>query len=362
MTPRLTPDGDAENLRSVVRGFLERHTEPDPDPDAGWDDTTWRRFATELGAVALDVPDELGGAGATFREVGVVAGELGRRPARLPWFSTAVLGVGVLLHTTGTDDVRHDLLQRLVDGRTTATLAHTDRAGRGSTYATGDDATGWRLGGAKTLVVEGATAGVLFVTAGTATGPRLFAVDGDAAGLVRTPLRAMDPTRQLADVVLDGTPGTPLGAPGDAPGVVGRVLARARAALACEQTGGAGAAMDQAVDHAARRLQFGRPIATFQAVKHRCADMAVRVEAARSASLWAAAAVAEDTDVDTATTLAALVCADAHRWVAAENVQVHGGIGFTWEHTAHLQVRRAATSAVLLGEPDHDTLLATIGV
>ncbi|MGI5128019.1 acyl-CoA dehydrogenase family protein [Pseudonocardia sp. CA-107938] len=352
---RITPDADAEELRTVVRDFLAHHTAPSPEPDQAWDPAVWARFAGELGVVGLDVPEERGGAGASFREVGVVAEELGRSLARLPWFSTAVLGVGVLLHVDGEDG----LLAELVSGRTTATLAHQDQAVTRAEPA----ASGWRLTGAKSLVVEGATADVLFVVAAVDGEPALFVVDGDADGLVRTPVRALDPGRQLADVVLDRCPARLLA--GDARAVLDRVLNRARAALACEQTGGAAAALELSVAYAGQRVQFGRPIGTFQAVKHRCADMAVRVEAARSASLWAAATAAHDpAGLPTAVACAALVCEEAYRWVAAETVQVHGGIGFTWEHVAHLHVRRAATSAVLLGDraAHRDALLAGLGV
>ena len=368
MSLRITPDADAEDLRAVVRDFLERRTEPSREPDATWDRALWRRFAAELGAAALDVPEDVGGAGASFREVAVVAEELGRRPVRLPWFSTAVLAVGALLELSGTDDVRRELLADLASGERTAAFAFREDHGewdpdRVTTRAEGNDDGGWRLSGSKLQVVEGATADVLLVVAAVEGEPAVFAVDGAAEGLVHSPLRALDPNRQLADVLLDRVPARRVGHPGDVREAVARVLERGRAALACEQTGGAAAAMELAVAYAAQRVQFGRPIATFQAVKHRCADMAVHVEAARSASWWAAAALAEASpDAPAAVATAALVCSEAYSWVAAETVQVHGGIGFTWEHVAHLHVRRAAADAVLLGAAHSEALLAAIGV
>jgi alkylation response protein AidB-like acyl-CoA dehydrogenase len=375
MTPRLDPGADAEDLREVVRDFVERHADTESvfreiAGERGWDPQVWRRLAAELGVVALDVPEDRGGAGGSFREVAVVAEELGRSLVRLPWFSTAVLAVGVLLHSDGSRD---DLLQRLASGELTATLAHLDGfAGWDPdavrTVAEEDEEGGWRLRGTKTLVVEGTTAEVLFVVAavpGEHDEPAIFVVDGAADGLVRTALPGLDPTRPLAELVLDDTPATRLGPPGDARAIIELVLDRARAALACEQAGGAAAAMELAVGHAAQRVQFGRPIATFQAVKHRCADMAVQVEAARSAALWAAAAAADDPDhLATAAATAAIVCGDAYSWVAAETVQVHGGMGFTWEHPAHLHVRRAALDATLFGtRAEHrDALLAAVGI
>ncbi|WP_460440504.1 acyl-CoA dehydrogenase family protein [Amycolatopsis stemonae] len=358
MSPRITPDAEAEELRAVVREFLAKHAEPARDPDQGWDPAIWRRFAAELGVAGLDVPEEHGGAGAGFREVAVVAEELGRSLARLPWFTTAVLGVGVLLHTSGAR--RHDFLPALLDGTVTATLAYREHS---QTRAVPDARGEWFVSGEKVLVLEGATADLLFVTAETTEGPSLFAVEGARPEVSRRPVRAIDPNRQPASVAFDGAPAVLLGATGEAAPVLERVLLRASAALAAEQTGGAAAAMELAVDHAANRLQFGRPIATFQAIKHRCADMAVQVEAARSASLWAAAEIAGDTaEAARATATAALVCGDAYRWVADENVQVHGGIGFTWEHSAHLHVRRALSSAVLFEGSRRDALLDAIGV
>jgi alkylation response protein AidB-like acyl-CoA dehydrogenase len=372
VTLRLSPGPDAEDLREVVRDFLDRHGDSgsvlrDSMGERGWDPRVWQRLAGELGVAALDVPERRGGAGATFREVAVVAEELGRAQVRLPWFSTAVLGVGVLLHG---DSSRDDLLERLASGGLTATLAYREGFDEWDpdavrTVAEADGGGRWRLSGTKTLVVEGATADVLFVVAAVAGAPAVFVVDGHADGLERTPPAGLDPTRPLAQLVLDRTPATRLGPPGDARELIARVLDRARAALAAEQVGGAAAAMEMTVTYAAQRVQFGRPIATFQAVKHRCADMAVQVEAARSAALWAAAAAADEPDqLATAAATAAIVCGDAYSWVAAETVQVHGGIGFTWEHPAHLHVRRAAVDATLLGAraAHRDTLLAAAGI
>jgi len=322
---RITPDQDAEALREVVRDFL-----------GSGEGVTWQRFAVELGVAALDVPEDCGGAGASFREVGVVAEEIGRALSELPWLSSSILATGVLLHTKGSEALRAELLGELAAGRV-ATLAY-----QGSEVDARRDGDAWRLTGTRTLVVDGASAELLFVAAGAG----MFVVEGDAEGLTRTRTRAMDLTRELASVTLDGTPAVRLGE-----AALGPVLDRARAALACEQAGGAAAALEMTVDYVKQRVQFGRPIATFQAVKHRCADMLGAVEAARSASLWAAAVAADEpAELPTAAAAAAIACGDAYSWVASETVQLHGGIGFTWEHSAHLHVRRAATNAVLFGD------------
>ncbi|KAA9156328.1 acyl-CoA dehydrogenase [Amycolatopsis acidicola] len=331
---RFTPDADAEELRAVVRDFLE-HDAPG-----------WERFAGELGVGALDVPEEFGGAGASFREVAVVAEELGRSLAPLPWFATSVLATGALLAARG--PARDELLTRLAATATTATVVHDPGA-----IAAVENDDGWRLTGKASFVVDGASAEVVLVP----TPVGLFAVEG----ITGEPMRTMDPNRPLATLRFDGAPAMLI----DTTDVRESVRTRALAALACEQTGGAAVAMEMSVAYAGQRVQFGRPIATFQAVKHRCADMAVRVEAARSASLWAAAAIAEGApDAAEAAATAALVCGEAYAWVAAETVQVHGGIGFTWEHPAHLHVRRAATSRVLLGEPHthRERLLTALGI
>jgi alkylation response protein AidB-like acyl-CoA dehydrogenase len=357
---RITPDADTEELRSVVRTFLQRHCDTEAvfrelDGERGWDPAVWARFAGELGAVALDVPEELGGAGASFREVAVVAEELGRSLVRLPWFSTAILGIGALLHADGdgADAARAELLPALASGEMTATLAHAEEADGLGTRAEPDGA-GWRLTGTKTRVVEGATADLILVSARTGTGLGLFAVPGGADGVTRLPQRTLDPNRPLATVRLRDAPARAIGDPSTAGPVLERVRDRAVAALACEQTGGAAAALDMTVAYAKDRIQFGRPIGSFQAIKHRCADMAVAVEAARSASSWAVAVADEaPEDLPLAAPTAALACGEAYSFVAAETIQVHGGIGFTWEHPAHLHFRRAATSATLFGDPAH---------
>ncbi|MDI2030521.1 acyl-CoA dehydrogenase family protein [Saccharopolyspora sp. TS4A08] len=359
---RLTHDAEVEEFRCAVRGFLREHADTTAvfgamREERAWDTAVWSRLVGELGVVGLDVPETCGGAGAGFRPVAVVAEELGRSLVRLPWFASAVLGVGVLLHAEGaeTEDRRTQLLTALAGGERTATLAWAEAADRldaPSIEASAEhDGGTWRVTGRKILVVEGAMTDLLFVAARANDGLALFVVEGDAPGVGRTADRAMDPNRQLATVTFDGAPAHLVSDPGTGERVLARVRDRAVTALACEQTGGAAASLDLAVEHAKNRIQFGRPIGMLQAIKHRCADMAVELEAARSASLWATAAVAEGSpETGIAAATAALACSRAYEYVAAEAIQVHGGIGFTWEHPAHLHFRRAATSAVLFGD------------
>ncbi|MCX2729139.1 acyl-CoA/acyl-ACP dehydrogenase [Saccharopolyspora sp. NFXS83] len=373
---RLTHDADVEEFRGAVREFLREHADTpavfgEMREGCAWDPAVWSRFAAELGVVGLDVPETYGGADAGFRPVAVVAEELGRSLVRLPWFATAVLGVGVLLHAEGAEaeDCRTQLLPALAGGERTATLAWAEGPDRmdGPSIQSraGHDGETWRLTGRKILVVEGATTDLLFVVARAEDGLALFVVEGDAPGVGRTADRAMDPNRQLATVTFDAAPARLVSDPGTGDRVLARVRDRAVTALACEQTGGAAASLDMAVEHVKNRVQFGRPIGMLQAIKHRCADMAVELEAARSASLWATGLIAEDSpEVGIAAATAALTCSRSYEYVAAETIQVHGGIGFTWEHPAHLHFRRAATSAVLFGDrrTHQESLLAGLHV
>jgi alkylation response protein AidB-like acyl-CoA dehydrogenase len=227
-----------------------------------------------------------------------------------------------------------------------------------------EDAGTWRVTGRARFVVDGHSAGLLLVVAAVGSEIRLFAVDGDAGGLTRARATTLDHLRPLAELAFDGVEAEPFG-PTDAWPVVERMLDLATVALAAEQAAAAQIALDQTVAYAGVRVQFARTIGSFQAVKHRCAETAVSNDRARSAvehAVWAA-----DHDLDrlpAAAAMAALVCGPAFRHAAEENVQLHGGIGFTWEHPAHRYFRRATADASLLADRRwyEDRLLAGIGV
>jgi alkylation response protein AidB-like acyl-CoA dehydrogenase len=290
----LTPGEDQEQLRSAVRGFLERRCGEREvrrcmETDQGYDPGAWRLATEQLGLSGLDVPELLGGSGASFRELAVVGEELGRTLACLPWMSSAVLAVGALLHS----GEHGDLLREVAAGTTSAALAVAEAAGTWSeiaTTATRVDG-GWLLTGSKCFVLDGATADVLLVAAQAPGGLTLFAVPGTAA--VREPLDTLDRTRKQARVTLDRAKGELVGVQGAAAEVLARVQDRAVTALACENLGVATKTLEMAVAYAKDRVQFGRSIGSFQAVRHRLADMAGQVEAARSAVAWAAACAAE---------------------------------------------------------------------
>ncbi len=210
-------------------------------------------------------------------------------------------------------------------------------------------------------MLDGHTAGLLLVIGRTAGGLSLFAVPGDAEGLVRTPLPTLDQTRKLARLEFSGVSATLIGADGAGEALLSRVLDIAAIAQAAEQLGGAQRALTMAVEYAKVRHQFGRPIGSFQAIKHRCADLLLEVESLRSAVVYAAAAVAEDSpEIPVVAALVKAYASDVYFHVAAENIQIHGGIGFTWEHDAHLYFKRAKASELFLGDATlHRERLAT---
>ncbi|GAA5111049.1 acyl-CoA dehydrogenase family protein [Pseudonocardia adelaidensis] len=370
---QLVFDTEQEDLRRAVRRFLENEVPLSAvrtlmdTPDAH-DPAIWRRMAEELGLQGLLVPEEHGGSGAGFVELAVVSEEMGRAVLPGPFLSTAVLAVSAVLDA-GDDEAAKDLLPGIADGSTIATLAVTEAAGRWELEATEATAQasgqGWALHGVKDFVPDGVLAGLLLVVARTDAGLSLFAVDGTAAGVTRTARPTLDQTRPLARIELDGAPARLVGTDGAAGDTVARTLEKAAVALALEQVGGAQAALDMAVAYAKQRVQFGRVIGSFQAIKHKAADVMLKVESARAAAYYGAWAVAAASDeVPAVASLAKAYCSDAYFAAAAENIQIHGGIGFTWEHDAHLHLKRAEATRLWLGDPSwHRARLAdAIGV
>ncbi|WP_329233934.1 acyl-CoA dehydrogenase family protein [Streptomyces canus] len=368
----LTFSEEQDELRKVVRSFLAKHSDEATvrrlaaDPQ-GHDPVVWRRMAGELGLQGLAVPEEYGGSGFGYVDLGIVFEEAGRALLGGPYFATVALAAEALLRCAD-EQARHDFLPGIASGETVATLAltedsgHWDEQGIGLT-AVRDETGAWRLTGMKTYVPDGRLADLLLVAARTPSGISLLAVEtADASGLTRTPLPTLDQTRKQARIEFTDTPARLLGAEGAAWPALERTLATAAVLLAAEQVGGAAAALDAAVEYAKIREQYGRPIGSFQGIKHKCADMLMEIESARSAAyggLWALDA-GDETEIAIAAALAQAFCSEAFTKVAADNIQVHGGIGFTWEHPAHLYFKRAKSSEVLLGTPSyHRELLAT---
>jgi alkylation response protein AidB-like acyl-CoA dehydrogenase len=279
-----------------------------------------------------------------------------------PYFSTVGLAANALL-SSGDESAKKDLLPGIAEGTTRATFALTEDSGHWDVESVALSASGgpeWTLSGHKMYVIDGHTSDLIIVVARTGGGVSLFAVDGSAPGLVRTPLATMDQTRKQARLEFSSTPARLIGEEGGAAPAVRRTLDLAAVALAAEQVGGAQRCLDMAVDYAKTRIQFGRPIGSFQAIKHKCADMLLEVESAKSAAYYAGWAAAEDSDeLPVVASLAKSYCSEAYFHAASENIQIHGGIGFTWEHDAHLYFKRAKSSELLLGDPSyHRELLA----
>jgi alkylation response protein AidB-like acyl-CoA dehydrogenase len=350
---------EQEELRDSVRRFLAsrspmtRVRQVTESPE-GYDRTLWERMAGDLGLQGLAVPDRYGGAGFGQVEMSIVMEELGRALVPSPFLGSAVLAASALM-ALDDEDARRELLPGIASGDRIATLAAAEGpggwdGGRVGTLAAFDGG-GWRLDGVKTLVLAGCQADLMMVTARAGDELGFFTVEAGAPGLRRDELAGLDLTRRLARIELSGVPARRLVCE-DATAALSGVLDLASVALAAEQLGGLQRCLEMSVDYAKARAQFGRAIGSFQAVKHMCADMHVAMELGRSAVRYAAWAAAEQPDeLPAAAGLARAYCSEAFFRVAADTIQVHGGIGFTWEHDAHLYYRRAKSSELLFGRP-----------
>jgi alkylation response protein AidB-like acyl-CoA dehydrogenase len=343
-------------LRGVLRGFFAATSSPEHlykhmAAPRGFDEELWSRLAGEIGVQGLAIPEEYGGSGFSFTELAVALEEAGRALACGPLLSTAVLA-SFALQRSGDRTACQRYLPGIAAGTLTATVAGFD--GHAEIIATPRSG-GWAGTGHADFVLHGADVDLIVVVAQTGSGVRLFACETGAGGLTRRPRRVLDDTRPQALVTLSHTPLIPIGAPGAGAAVVDQVLDIGRAALAAEQVGGSAHALAATVSYVRQRRQFGRPIGSFQAVKHRLADLLVDLEAARSVAAYAAACVSgAPGELPVAARAAQIVCSETYRRAAAEYVQLHGGIGFTWEHPAHLYVRRARSAEVLFGTADEN--------
>ena len=296
----------------------------------------------------LPVPEERGGAGASWREVAVVAEELGRAVAPVPFLGTAV--ATALLLGTGEDD----LLAAVAAGERTAALAvgATRGAGRPVPVTVERQGAGDLLQGTVTAVVDAVTADVLLVPVSDPAGG-IAIVEADGDGVTRTTAESLDMTRRLTDVTFDGAPARIVTGPG-VDGAVDRALRIGAAILASEQLGLAERCLADTVAYLRERHQFGRQLASYQALKHRLADLWVAITQARATARYAARCAADDSpDLPIAAAVAAAHCSEVALLAAEEGLQLHGGIGFTWEHPAHLFLKRARADALLLGSADH---------
>ena len=359
----LVRTAEQQELGDAVRALLDRHatsaaTRAAIDTDAGHDPELWRRLGEDIGVLGLTVPEALGGAGAGHVERAVVAEELGRALTPSPFLGSSVLAVDVLTALGDTD-----LLPALATGEKIAAVAVAEGGGvldPGSGTRARRDGDGWVIDGRKTPVLAGDVADVLLVHATTDDGPAFFRVDATAPGLSRTTLVGLDPTRRLARIDLAGVPAGRLD--GDADAALRHAADLAAVVLAAEQVGLMSAAVERTVAYVTDRVQFGRPIGSYQAVKHGCADMYAATEQAVSAARAAAWAADHDPDgLPSAAAVAQVYVGPACFAVAGAMVQYHGGIGYTWEHDAHLFYKRAKSDELLLGPPrSHRARLAEL--
>ncbi len=349
---------EQEELRETARAFLADQGGSEAvraamASELGHDPALWKRIGAELGWAAVSIPEAYGGLGLGAVELSALMEVMGEALLCAPFFSSVCLGANALL-AAGSEAQRQEHLGAIAEGQLVATLAHTDAAGARTTARPEGHA--FVLSGCKRFVVDGHCADLLVVAAESPQGLDLFAVPADTAGLERRRLPTMDQTRRLAEVELRDvrvSATARLGEPGQGAAALAETLDRAAVALAAEQVGGAQRCLDASVAYAKEREQFGRPIGSFQAIKHKCADMMVAVEAARSGAYYAACVAAEDApELPVAASLAKATASEAFFRCAADAIQIHGGVGFTWEYDVHLYFKRARAGEALLGTPD----------
>ncbi|MGH7985872.1 MAG: acyl-CoA dehydrogenase family protein [Candidatus Binataceae bacterium] len=357
---------EQEQFRTTLRRFLNDRA---PTTEVrrlmataeGYDPAVWRQLSDELALPGIHIPEQYGGAGFGMVELCIVMEELGRVLLCAPYFSTAVLAANAILNA-GSEAQKAALLPDIAKGARLATLAVTEPDGNWDPASiklvATPDADGYRLDGVKSYVVDGHVADLLIVaarlpkTAGR-EGLALFTLEANAGGVERRLLESMDPTRKIARIDFRGAHATLLGKLDDAKPIL-RTLDQAAIALANEMMGGAQTMLDAAIDYAKLRVQFGRTIGSFQTIKHKLADMLLEVELAKSAAYYAAQAAAlDDPEWPALASLAKAAASETYLHTAAECIQIHGGIGFTWDNDTHLWFKRAKSSEVFLGQPSY---------
>jgi alkylation response protein AidB-like acyl-CoA dehydrogenase len=357
---------EQDQFRDVVRRFL---TAKSPTPQVrrlmetadGFDPDVWRQLSNDLALTGLAIPESFGGSGFGPVELAIAMEEQGRALLCAPFLSSCVLAADAIARAAN-DDQKGQLLPRIATGELRAAFAVTEANGRwdvtGVQTTAKRAAGGWRVDGVKSFVLDGCTAHGFVVAArevGSAgsAGLSFFWIDATAAGVARTPLATMDATRKQAKVTFSGATAELLGNVGAGGEALPRTIDHAAIALSNEMVGGAQTLLDSAVAYANLRVQFGRPIGSFQAIKHKCADMLLDLELAKSAAYHAAQAEAVgDAATPSLASLAKAAASDAYVRIATNTIQVHGGIGFTWDHDTHLWFKRAKSSEVLFGDPN----------
>jgi len=356
---------EQEMLRQSARQFLESecampYVRKMMENDTGYSEDQWKKMAA-LGWMGLTLPEQYGGSGLNMVDLIVVLDEMGRVVMPGPFFATVTLG-GLAMDLGGSAAQKQRYLPEIAAGNLKASLAQLEESGRwdaeGIELPAKKRGAGYTLSGTKQFVQDAHNAGVLIVAARTAgsgtAGISLFLVDTKQPGVKITLLKTLDQTRKLCevsftDVEVGGD--AVLGTPDHGWSLLDRVVDCAKVGLCAEMCGGAQKVLEMSVEYAKVREQFGRPIGSFQAIQHKCANMLVQTESAKSATYYAAWALANAApDAHLAACMAKAYCSDAYRFVTAEGIQIHGGIGFTWEHDIHLYFKRAKGSEVTCGD------------
>ena len=352
-------------FREMVQRFLKEKSPSSEvrrlmETETGFDEKIWKQLSEELGLQSLPIPERYGGAGFGSVELGIVMEEMGRSLLCAPYFSTTVLAASAILNA-GSEEQKQTLLPGIAEGSVRATLAMTEVNGiwgaSGIQLVAEVKDGSMVLSGEKSFVVDGHTANLLIVVArmkGTtgSEGITFFTVKEEAAGLEKTLLKSMDTTRKLARLKFVDVEAQLLGVEAGGYEAFLNTKDRAVIALANEMVGGAQYLLDSAIAYSKIRMQFGRVIGSFQAIKHKCADMLLELELAKSAAYYAAAALEEEgTNIPALASMAKSAAGDAYMHIAAETIQIHGGIGFTWDQDTHLWFKRAKSSEVYLGGP-----------
>jgi alkylation response protein AidB-like acyl-CoA dehydrogenase len=364
---RFSFSAEQDEFRTSLRRALEaRSTTKDVRrlmaTEQGFDPEGWKKLNQEMGLTAVLIPEAYGGAGFGYGELGIVLEEMGRNLLCAPFFSTAALATAAILNA-GTEDQKKALLPAIAAGDVSATFGFSEDSGLNDAASVAMTATpsgsGYKLDGTKSFVLDGHTADLIVVMARKPgskgeEGLSFFTVDGKAAGLDRRLLKTMDETRKLARLTFKGVDAKLLGAEGKAAAPFARTLQQAIVCLANEMVGGAERLREDALDYVKMRMQFGRSIASFQTTKNKAADMLVDVEMAKSTAYYAAAALDEgDADLAAVASLSKAMAAEAYLQTAIHAVQMHGGIGFTWDNDTHLWFKRAKSSEILFGDANY---------
>ncbi len=368
-TPRVTfaLTEEQEMLRQTTRQFLEDRVSPTVvrelmETETGFDAALWQSGA-ELGWHSLAIPEEYGGAGYTFAELSVVLEEMGRALFPGPFLSTVVMAANAIV-LGGRDSQKKELLPGIAMGESMMTMALFEGPQGATTddirMTAAQDGEAWILDGVKKNVLFGHVAGTIVTAARTPNGLSLFLVPADTGGLNAEHVPTLDATRKQANLTFSGVrlgPEALLGNEGTAGPVIDRVLRLASVALSLEQVGGAQWCLETSVEHGQTRFQFGRAIGSFQAIKHRLADMLVSVEHAKSTAYHAARIVDDTDELLVAAPLAKSVCSEAYLRAASDTIQILGGTGFTWEHDTHLYLKRAKSTSLMFGGVRHQRRL-----